>query len=149
MPTMIFPGRYSSLEKIAEFVTREARGSHFSENDVCCIETAVDEACSNIIEHAYQGENIGDIECTVNLIPEGIVIALKDTGRPFNINKYKPPNLKSPLRNRKTHGLGLYFIKKMMDKVELSCDGSANILLLTKYRDTHPDANKTHEQCIG
>jgi serine/threonine-protein kinase RsbW len=149
MPTMIFPGRYSSLEKIAEFVTKEARESHFSENDVCCIETAVDEACSNIIEHAYKGENIGDIECTVKLIPNGITIALKDNGRPFNIKNFKPPNLKTPLRNRKTHGLGLYFIKQMMDKVDLSNDGSTNILLLTKYRETNPDAKNTQEQCIG
>jgi len=149
MPTMIFPGRYSSLEKIAEFVTKEARESHFSENNLCCIETAVDEACSNIIEHAYRGENVGNIECTVDLIPGGITIALKDNGRPFNIKNYRPPNLKTPLRNRKTHGLGLYFMNKMMDKVELSNDGSTNILLLTKYRETHPDANKTQEQCNG
>jgi serine/threonine-protein kinase RsbW len=149
MPTMIFPGRYSSLEKIAEFVTKEARESHFSENEVCCIETAVDEACSNIIEHAYKGEDIGEIECIVDLIPDGIIIALKDKGCPFDIKGYKPPNLKTPLRNRKTHGLGLYFIRQMMDKVELSNDGSTNVLVLTKYRETHPDAKKTQEQCIG
>lgn len=149
MPTMIFPGRYSSLEKIAEFVTKQARESHFSENDICCIETAVDEACSNIIEHAYKGENIGSIECVVDLIPDGIKIALKDHGYPFNLNKYKSPNLKTPLRNRKTHGLGLYFILQMMDKVELTCDGSTNTLLLTKFRETHPDAKKPQKQCVG
>ena len=116
MPTMIFPGQYSSLEKIAAFVKKQAQASHFSENDICCIESAVDEACSNIIEHAYQGENIGTIECITSSIPGGITVALRDHGHPFKLDKYKLPNLKSPLRNRKTHGLGLYFIKKFIHK---------------------------------
>jgi serine/threonine-protein kinase RsbW len=149
MPSMIFPGRYSSLEKIARFVTRQARNSHFSENDICCIETAVDEACSNIIEHAYKGENKGKIECKVDNFPKGITITLKDYGLPFNINKIRSPNLKTPLRNRKTHGLGLYFIKKMMDKVESINNESSNILILTKFKESDPDAKNNGKHCIG
>jgi len=79
MPTMIFPGNYESLEKIAEFVTAEARASGLNRTQVFAVETAVDEACSNIIEHAYGGEGIGDIHCTTISEPERFTMCLRIT----------------------------------------------------------------------
>jgi serine/threonine-protein kinase RsbW len=149
MPIEIFPGRYDSLEKIADFVKGEAQKAGFDTDDVCCIETAVDEACSNIIEHAYGGENIGTIECSASMLSGGIRIRLRDQGKPFRAKKYKPPNLKGPLRSRKTHGLGLYFIYKLMDTVEFSNDGTNNTLVLVRYRKDSPDATHSEVKCNG
>jgi len=54
-----FPGNYKSLERISEFIIQEAQNIEFSPSEVYAIQTAVDEACANIIDHAYGGENLG------------------------------------------------------------------------------------------
>ena len=64
MTTTVFPGRYESLSAIRDFVVNVAKGAGFKDFDLYAVELAVDEACSNIIEHAYGGENKGDIELT-------------------------------------------------------------------------------------
>jgi serine/threonine-protein kinase RsbW len=47
-----FPGRFDSLTVISEFVTRAAQAAGLDTRAVCAVQLAVDEACSNIIEHA-------------------------------------------------------------------------------------------------
>ncbi|MBA3073725.1 MAG: ATP-binding protein, partial [Anaerolineae bacterium] len=65
MPTKTFPGVYASLTEIADFVKDSAKVIGFNPADLFSLETAVDEAVSNIIEHAYEGEGKGEIVCTV------------------------------------------------------------------------------------
>ena len=57
------PGRFESLARISEFVTAAAKSAGLAEDDVFHVEMAVDEACSNVIEHAYSQQS-GNIELT-------------------------------------------------------------------------------------
>ena len=137
-----FPGRYDSLAGISSFIKSSARPVGFSEFELYAVETAVDEACSNIVEHAYGGENIGDIECLTEIKPDRITITLKDHGKPFDPKYTKPPNLKCPLCERKNHGLGLYFIYQWMDEVNFSREGKSNILKLVKIKKNIENGKK-------
>jgi serine/threonine-protein kinase RsbW len=132
MKTLTFPGSYSSLVKIGEFVTQAARSLGFDGFELYKIETAVDEACSNIIEHAYGQENVGDIEVTVIIDEEKITITLADFGEPFNPKFVKEPNLSSKLKERDDHGLGIYMMKQWMDIVKFETQDKKNILTLVK-----------------
>ncbi len=133
MKTLTFPGSYSSLVKISEFVTHEAKQLDFSDFDLYKIETAVDEACSNIIEHAYGQENLGDIEISVIINPEKLTITLTDFGKPFDPKYVKEPNLSSNLSDRDNHGLGIYMMKQWMDVVEFDSENDRNVLTLIKF----------------
>jgi len=68
MPSKKFPGKYSNLEKISDFVAKNAQSAGLNEQDVYSVQLAVDEACANIIEHGYEGENKGDIECVCEIV---------------------------------------------------------------------------------
>lgn len=133
MKTLTFPGSYSSLVKISEFVTQAAKQLDFSDFDLYKIETAVDEACSNIIEHAYGQENLGDIEISVKVNPENLTITLTDFGKPFDPKYVKEPNLSSNLADRDNHGLGIYMMKQWMDIVEFDSENDRNVLTLIKF----------------
>ncbi|MDX9863395.1 MAG: GAF domain-containing protein [Anaerolineaceae bacterium] len=134
MPTQTFPGYYENLEKIADFVRQHARQAGFGETALYAIETAVDEACSNIIEHGYGGEGKGDIECCCEFDETSLTITLTDQGKPFNPSEIDMPNLNVPLDQRKAHGLGLYFMHQMMDEVSFKYkEGEGNILTMIKY----------------
>ncbi len=117
MKHTVFPGRYENLEKICDLVTDQAVEAGFDDTAVYAIQTAVDEACSNIIEHAYGGEDNGDIEISITTNKQCIKIKLVDHGKPFDPNSIPEPNIGADLEQRQAHGLGLYFMHKLMDDV--------------------------------
>lgn len=132
---MIFPGNYESLERIAEFVKQEAQASGLNRSQIFAVETAVDEACSNIIEHAYGGEDIGDIHCTTLSDSKGFTVILEDHGQSFDPSKVPDPDLNAPLRDRKSHGLGFYMMRQWMDEVKFDFHENRNRLTLVKLKE--------------
>ncbi len=133
MKTLTFPGNYNNLVKISEFVLQAAKQLDFSDFELYKIETAVDEACSNIIEHAYGQENNGDILISVDSDQEKLSITFTDFGTPFNPKYVKEPNLSSNLSDRDNHGLGIYMMKQWMDIVNFESLPDRNILTLIKF----------------
>lgn len=135
--THIFPGRFSSLSEISEFVTRAAREAGLDEDAISAVQLAVDEACSNIIEHAYGGEDRGEIECTCHINAEGLTVVLRDKGRPFDPAQVPEPDPHPDLKRCAVGGLGLHFMRKMMDEVRFEfTPDTGNILIMTKQRSS-------------
>ena len=135
MATKTFPGNYQNLSEISEFVIKHAEQAGFSPSEVYAIQTAVDEASANIIDHAYGGENKGKITINVETIKDGIRLTLFDSGKPFEPDEIPEPDITSPLEVRKERGLGIYFMRQLMDKVQFNFSQSAgNKLTLIKYK---------------
>jgi serine/threonine-protein kinase RsbW len=109
----------SNLQIIADFVTAAARKAQLDEQDIFAIQMAVDEACTNVIEHAYAGAS-GDVHLTCQVKPGEFTIIIRDHGRPFDPEAVPPPDLTSDLEERRIGGLGLYFMQKLMDEVRFS-----------------------------
>jgi serine/threonine-protein kinase RsbW len=134
MTTAAFQGYYTSLEKIAEYVHQSAVAVDLDAYSLYAIESAVDEACSNIIEHAYGGEGLGNIQCTCLTDDNTLTILLHDSGKPFDPTKICTPDLSASLEDRQTHGLGLFFINHYMDEVHFEfTPNSGNTLKMVKY----------------
>jgi serine/threonine-protein kinase RsbW len=113
-----FPGRFDSLEKISEFIQEVVKSACMNEQDAYAVQLAVDEACTNIIEHAYCGEGKGDIVCTCDVEKDGLKIVLLDQAAPFDPQDVPEPVLNLPLEKVKARGLGLYLMRKVMDDVK-------------------------------
>jgi serine/threonine-protein kinase RsbW len=135
--TATFPARLDSLAAISEFVTRAAEAAGLDARAVYAVQLAVEEACANIIEHAYGGEGRGDIECTCRVNENGLTVILRDYGRPFNPTSVPEPDLYASLEDRKIRGLGLYFIRQLMDQVrfEFTAD-SVKVLTMVKRKES-------------
>lgn len=137
MPTSVFPGRFESLSAIRDFVVNVAKGAGFRDFDLYAVELAVDEACSNIIEHAYGGENVGDIELTCDSTDQSLIIVLKDHGAPFDPSNIPEPDFGLNIDQLKPGGAGLFLMRKMMDGVYFDFSiGSGNVLTMVKYKKT-------------
>jgi len=117
MAKKTFPGNFKSLEQISEFIITQAQQAGFEPKDVYAIQTAVDEACSNIIDHAYGGEDLGTIVIKTNETDRALRIILKDKGKEFDPDDVPKPDIDSPLEIRKERGLGIFFMRKLMDQV--------------------------------
>jgi serine/threonine-protein kinase RsbW len=135
MRTSIFPAKFDQLEAIRQFAGQAARDMGMDDSDAYTVELAVDEACTNIIEHAYRGIKGGDIECTCDAKEDNLTIMLRDHGSSFNPASVSTPDLGTDLENRKVGGLGIYLIRKLMDEVHFEPLGeSGNLLIMVKRR---------------
>lgn len=115
-----FLAQYESLQGIREFVAQQAGDYGFNPNEVYSIQIAVDEAFTNIIEHAYGGECVKDIECACTTSENEFTVTLIDTGIPFDPSKIPEPDTSTPLEERDIGGLGIHFMRKYMDEVQFS-----------------------------
>jgi anti-sigma regulatory factor (Ser/Thr protein kinase) len=88
----------------------------FNNMETSKIILALDEACSNIIKHAYKGQTGERIVITCRIKPTRLEFLLQDEGEPADIEKIKS----RPLNEIRPGGLGVYLITSVMDKVKYS-----------------------------
>jgi serine/threonine-protein kinase RsbW len=126
--------RTDYLIEVREFVGEAARAFGFSEEDTANIVLAVDEACTNIIKHAYQYATDKEIEVSILPQDRSFEIRIYDSGKSFDPSTIRQPDLKEHIGHRKRGGLGVYMMKKLMDKVEYNFHkGKRNEVRLIKY----------------
>ena len=123
-----------NLLQVREFVSSAARDYGFSEEETSKIALAVDEACTNIIRHAYQNDPQREISITVIPERDRLEVSIVDNGKRFDPSVLKPLDLKEHLTHYRRGGLGVYLMKTLMDKVEYnSLGGKKNEVRLTKF----------------
>lgn len=132
--TKRIPSKTAKLLEIREFVSAEARSFGFPDEEISNIALAVDEACTNIIRHAYQNDPNHEIAVTVETAKDRFEVSIVDDGRKFDPAVLKPLDLKSHLTHYRRGGLGVYLMRTLMDKVEYkTLGGEKNEVRLTKF----------------
>ncbi len=131
--TLKVPARGDQLEKIAKFVTHAAEEAGLDERATYHVQAAVDEACANIIFHAYDYEGQGPIELCCECKHHDFIVTIVDHGRPFDPSSVPPPNLSTVLEERTEGGLGRYLMQRLMDEVRYQFTSTANILTMVKH----------------
>ncbi len=124
----------SELERIRAFVADHARRFGFNEEDVQDIRLAVDEACTNIIKHAYQWRDDKEIQIRIGMRDSEMLVSIIDEGVPFNPKNYSIPSTQDQLDQKKRSGYGILLIRKLMDKVEYRNKKSRNEIRMIKKR---------------
>lgn len=123
-----------NLERVANFVADAAAKTNLTARQFDDLQMAVDEAVTNVMEHAYAGMSDGNIAIKLRIDDKLILVEIRDQGKPFDPKKVKKPNIKGPLSERAIGGLGVFFMKKLMDKVEFTRDDAGNVTRMTKKR---------------
>jgi len=138
---LVSPGRYDQVKEICAFVVQGATEAGLDEKALFHVELACDEACTNIIEHAYGGEDKGEIRISWEIDHEWFVITIEDDGRSFNPQNVPKPQIPEKdsadaiIEQLPVGGLGIHFMRKLMDVVEFSFNQqNGNTLLLKKKR---------------
>lgn len=96
------------------------------------LQLAMDEACTNVVEHGYKGMNPGSLMFDMEITPTQVVMQITDFGRPFEPYEPELPSAQSVMESNKVGGFGLIFIYKIMDAVDYQTTEEGNILTLTK-----------------
>ena len=96
-----------NLSQIRDFVSEKALEAGLPVSAVEKIMLAVDEACTNIIKHAYKSSPEGEIILNVNYDDEKFTITIIDYGKSFNPETIPLPDLQKYYREHKVGGLGI------------------------------------------
>ena len=141
--TVTLPGKLDSLYAFMDFVTSCAREQGFGSEKISEIELALEEVLVNIIKHAYKECGIdGNIEITCKLgDARSLVIEIADSGIPFDIFSAREPDISLDIDKRQIGGLGIFFVKKLMDDVRYRREDNQNKLTLV-VNNTESSSNK-------
>lgn len=128
------PSSTENLALIREFVGSAAQQAGFDSNEIAKLELAVDEACANVIEHAYGGQDISkEVVIRATLDDEALSIDIEDTGRGFDPELIQPEELEQLISERKTGGMGMRLMRTLMDEVHYEIEpGKKNALHMVK-----------------
>jgi len=113
--------KLESLAIINDSIAKMMKGIAAGERSILEVQMAVDEACTNIIKHAYSEEK-GTITLICELVNDELTVAIRDRGKPFDPSSVPGPDFHADLNKRRIGGLGIYFMRRMMDKVSYSFD---------------------------
>jgi anti-sigma regulatory factor (Ser/Thr protein kinase) len=132
------PAQTSYMAAVREMVAAAAREHGFPDHDVAQAVMAVDEACVNVVEHAYRDDPPGTnraIEISVDAGPERLVVTINDEApRGFSPLKHPQPDITTCWTNEERPGLGILILRKFMDDVRHRFrPGVGNELKLVKY----------------
>jgi anti-sigma regulatory factor (Ser/Thr protein kinase) len=115
----------SSYLIIAQLCVRElAKRLGFEDIALREIELGLDEAASNVIEHAFEADESGTFEIIAEGIALGIKIIVKEKGIPFDPDQFPPFDPGSLLDDGPITGMGLFLMKAVMDEVSFVNLGS-------------------------
>jgi serine/threonine-protein kinase RsbW len=132
--TLTIDSRTDKLIAVRKFIAGVARESGFNDEDVGKIVLAVDEACTNVIKHAYRFDATKTLTITATTGETSLEVRVRDNGRRFDPRNIRTPDMKDYLARYQKGGLGIYLMKKLMDEVEYRLQpGELNEVRLVKY----------------
>ena len=122
--------RADKLLPLRQFVRELAAKQGCCEENLDCMVMAINEACMNVMQHAYHGKDDGEIVIEFWKDANELVVRIYDYAEKVDLDTIKSRNL-SDVR---PGGLGVHIIHQVMDSVEYvnQPDVSGNMLEMRK-----------------
>jgi serine/threonine-protein kinase RsbW len=123
-----FSSHTANLALMRNFVRRFLDNFPFSDRERTLMVLGVDEACTNIIRHAYHLRDDQPIALSLEARPDSVCLRLRDYG------KQPPPEALTPPRRDviKPGGFGLHMMRGAFDQVDYILRPRGTELVLTK-----------------
>jgi serine/threonine-protein kinase RsbW len=133
MSNVIFATRLEQLAAIRGFIQEAGQKLSADPDAVGELILAVDEAASNILLHGYNLHRQGQIMVELVRNADNLEARISDQAPWFDPTLVPLAEPSLPIENRPIGGLGIFFIRKMVDQVQYTqLAGGGNLLILVK-----------------
>jgi serine/threonine-protein kinase RsbW len=122
----------AELPHVFEFMETTCREARVREDAQFDLQLAVEEACANVIEHAYEAKG-GALRITFATRGPDVILTVIDQGPPFDPTSVAAPDLNLPLEERRIGGLGIHLIKRLMDELDYTTTERGNVVRMVKH----------------
>jgi len=116
--TYDFPADTAILEKIGKLVTDAGSSAGFDDIEIGDIQLALDEVCTNTIIHGLKNDSSKMFQMVLQWDPGEIEIQIHESGELFDPLDFDDPNLENIMEQQSAGGLGLYFLRELMDEAD-------------------------------
>ena len=148
---IVVPATMSQLVLVRDFIEQLGKKYKISPKIINSFKLVVDEACTNIIRHGYQGVKDGKIIIRAIVRRLSVTLVIIDNGRTFDPRQIKNPDLDQYVKIGKKGGLGILMMRRLMDDIQYNITSEGNELRLTKTREAaeeHPILNMYHSMSM-
>lgn len=128
------PSGTEFLALVREVSKRVARLAGFPEQAAESVALAVDECTTNVIEHAYKGAPDGRIELRLEYRGPALRIEVRDSGDAVDQRAMPNVDLERYAAERRTGGLGVHLMEKIMDSVTFERSARRNVCCMVKRK---------------
>ena len=93
---------------------------------------ALDEVVSNVIRHGYGPGGAGEIDVRAEFDDDRVRLEVCDAAKQFNPLLFPEPDLSIPIERRSRGGLGIFLVRKLMDRVDYFRENECNRVVLER-----------------
>jgi anti-sigma regulatory factor (Ser/Thr protein kinase) len=126
----VFPAEVRRIPEMVSFVSKQALAAGIARNRIFNLELAVEEVFANICCYAYADGGAGQISISLNRDGQRLQMVIEDEGREFDPLQVPAPDLTVGLQQRKIGGLGIFLLRRMVDKIDYERKANSNQLRL-------------------
>lgn len=129
------PNRIEELPGVSEAV--EALGSEegWAQDVTYAIVLGLEEVATNVVRHGGGEPGSSEIEIEVSSSDDEVRIEVRDSGRAFDpFHEAPEPDIDAGVEEREIGGLGVHFVKVLMDETAYSREGGRNHVTMVKRR---------------
>lgn len=124
----------SDLAKVSEFFNGLQKRKKISDKIAFSLNLACEELITNTITYGFPQGGEHTIQLWLWLEGEQVKIRIVDEGIPFNPLQKEQPELSLPIENRPIGGLGIHFVKQLMDELTYRRADGRNIVEMIKRK---------------
>jgi serine/threonine-protein kinase RsbW len=129
---LILPGEIAALPQITHFLERLASDWGFPGSLVLNLNLVLEEAFTNVVKYGLENAEDQEVILDFEKNPDKLIISITDKGKAFDPTGREEPDISLPAEDRQIGGLGIFLIRKMMDKVTYERKEGKNIFRLEK-----------------
>ena len=121
----------NDLPEVAAATTEFLKSNGASSEVIFAANLAIEEMVSNTIKYGYTDRFEHPIEIELLLQANALEIEIRDDGRPFDPCSYPTPH-SPPSNDERAGGLGIHFVRNILDGFNYVRHERQNIVKLTK-----------------
>lgn len=135
---LTIPASLDQLDRIPTAVEEFGERDNWSADLVFKVNLVLEELGVNIVKH---GVTASVIEIALSGDDDTITVVIADDGPPFDpLTDGPAPHTEDPLEERPIGGLGIHFVRRLMDELHYSREDGKNRLAMVKRKtETAPE----------
>jgi anti-sigma regulatory factor (Ser/Thr protein kinase) len=129
------PAEPAQLSVLTEFLREFGSAAALAPTQVGHLELALEEIFLNIVMHGSEPGIVPQVEVSLKLGTDAVTMTVEDDGPQFDPLSLPPPDVTASLADRKVGGLGVFFVRQIMDTVSYERIAGRNQLRMSKRLD--------------
>ncbi len=126
------PNQLSELTGLSQALSDHLQKEGGDDAAVYAASLALEELFTNIIKYGYDDRDEHFITVSLKVGPEVFRLELSDDGHPFNPFEQPEPDLSIPLEERQIGGLGIHFVRNLLERCEYERRDGRNVVAVEK-----------------